>query len=36
MKSEKVYFQLILECIQKIEEFTTNMSFEQFSQDQKT
>lgn len=36
MKSEVVYFQQILECIQKIHAFTLNTTREQFFQDQKT
>ena len=36
MKDYKIYLKDILKCIEKIEEFTKNLSFEDFQRDDKT
>lgn len=36
MKNEQVYLKQIIDCLEKIREFTNGMEYQQFSEDQKT
>lgn len=36
MKNERIYLEQIIDCIDKVRDFTKGMNYEQFSDDQKT